>query len=80
MVIITGILGFMMTPGRWLETGGFFSGFFNQTYWPQLLFRTSMMFAIAGCYAALVPAILNNGIFLMLYAWFFKPRSGAGNT
>ena len=61
MVIITGILGFMMTPGRWLETGGFFAGFFNQTYWPQLLFRTSMMFAIAGCYAALVAATLRNG-------------------
>ena len=61
MVIITGILGFMMTPGGWLETGGFFSGFFNQTYWPQLLFRTSMMFAIAGCYAALVASTLRNG-------------------
>ena len=61
MVIITGILGFMMTPGGWLETGGFFSGFFNQTYWPQLLFRTSMMFAIAGCYAALVATTLRNG-------------------
>jgi len=61
MVIITGILGFMLTPGRWLETGGFFSGFFNQTYWPQLLFRTAMMFAIAGSYAALVAATLRNG-------------------
>ena len=61
MVIITGILGFMMTPGGWLETGGFFSGFFNQTYWPQLLFRTSRMFAIAGCYAALVATTLRNG-------------------
>ena len=61
MVIITGILGFMMTPGGWLETGGFFAGFFNETYWPQLLFRTAMMFAIAGAYAALVAATLRNG-------------------
>ena len=61
MVIITGILGFMLTPGGWLETGGFFAGFFNQTYWPQLLFRTAMMFAIAGAYAALVAATLGNG-------------------
>ena len=61
MVIITGILGFMLTPGGWLETGGFFAGFFNQTYWPQLLFRTAMMFAIAGAYAALVAATLRDG-------------------
>jgi cytochrome bd-type quinol oxidase subunit 1 len=61
MVIITGILGFMLTPGDWLETGNFFHGFFNPTYWPQLFFRTAMMFAIAGCYAALVAATLNNG-------------------
>lgn len=61
MAIITGILGFMMTPGRWLETGDFFSGFFNPTYWPQLLFRTATMFAIAGAYAALVAATLKNG-------------------
>lgn len=61
MVIITGILGFMMTPGSWPQTGGFFAGFFNQSYWPQLFFRTAMMFAIAGCYAALVAATLKNG-------------------
>ena len=61
MVVITGILGFMMTPGTWLETGSFFGGFFNQTYWPQLFFRTAMMFVIAGAYAALVAATLKNG-------------------
>lgn len=61
MVIITGILGFMLTPGRWLETGRFFDGFFNPSYWPQLCFRTAMMFAIAGCYAALIASTLRNG-------------------
>ena len=82
MVIITGILGFMMTPGKWLETGGFFDGFFNPTYWPQLFFRTAMMFAIAGCYAALVAATLKNGgrdtVRRIAGRWGLGGLSGAG--
>lgn len=60
MVIITGILGFMLTSGKWIETGGFFDGFFNQTYWPQLFVRTSMMLCIAGLYAVIVASRLKN--------------------
>jgi len=60
MVVITGILAFMMTPGKWTETGKFFDGFFNPTYWPQLFFRTSMMFAIAGAYAAVVASFIKD--------------------
>ncbi len=60
MIIITGILAFMLTSGRWMETGGFFDGFFNQTYWPQLLVRTSLMFAIAGMYAVIVASRMEN--------------------
>ncbi|HQE62884.1 MAG TPA: cytochrome ubiquinol oxidase subunit I, partial [Candidatus Latescibacteria bacterium] len=29
LVVINGILAFMLTPGRWVETGGFWTGFFN---------------------------------------------------
>jgi mono/diheme cytochrome c family protein len=61
LAVITGILGFMLTPGRWPETGGFFDGFFSETFWPQLLLRTSMMFAIAGAYAAAVAATMRDG-------------------
>ncbi|HDS15587.1 MAG TPA: hypothetical protein ENN66_03035 [Proteobacteria bacterium] len=61
MVIITGILAFMMTPGRWLESGGFFDGFFNPTYWPQLFYRTMMMFAISGMFAALMAGFMKPG-------------------
>jgi cytochrome bd-type quinol oxidase subunit 1 len=61
MVVITGILGFMLTPGNWPQTGSFFDGFFNQTYWPQLLFRTAMMFTIASTYAAIVASTMKNG-------------------
>ena len=60
MIIITGILAFMLTPGKWLETGKFFDGFFNPTYWPQLAARTFFMFGIAGLYALIISATLKE--------------------
>ena len=50
LVIINGILAFMLTPGKWLETGNFWHGFFNPTYFPQLFFRTAAMGMIAGLF------------------------------
>lgn len=60
MIVITGILAFMATPGPWLKTGAFFDGFFNPTYWPQLFMRTFLMFAIAGVYAIVVATRMTN--------------------
>ncbi|MEF3169451.1 MAG: cytochrome c [Deltaproteobacteria bacterium] len=60
MIIITGILSFMLSSGKWIETGGFFDGFFNRTYWPQLFMRTGLMFGIAGLYAIIVASRLDN--------------------
>lgn len=60
MIIIVGILAFMLTPGKWPQTGGFFDGFFNQSYWPQLLMRTAFMFVIAAAYAAIVATRLKD--------------------
>ena len=60
MVIITGILSFMLSSGKWPETGGFFDGFFNQTYWPQLFLRTTVMFGISAAYAVAVATRLTN--------------------
>ena len=60
MVIITGILAFMLTPDTWFKTGGFFDGFFNSTYWPQLLSRTALMFAIAATYALIASSRVSN--------------------
>ena len=42
LVVINGIITFMLTPGRWLETGAFWDGFFNPTYWPSLVLRTGI--------------------------------------
>lgn len=60
MVIIVGILAFQLTPGKWLETGKFFDGFFNPTYFPQLLVRTFYMFAIGGLFAIAVASRIKN--------------------
>ncbi len=60
MIIITGILSFMLSPGKWPQTGNFFDGFFNQTYWSQLFVRTTVMFGIGAGYAIAVSARLKN--------------------
>ncbi len=60
MVIIVGILSFMLSPGKWPETGNFFDGFFNQTYWSQLLMRTTLMFGISAAYAIAVATRIKN--------------------
>jgi len=43
----------MLTPGRWLETRGFWDGFLNPTYLPGLLFRTGVCLLLAGTYMML---------------------------
>lgn len=50
LFIITGILGVMLTPGRWLETRDFWDGFFNPSFWPQVAFRTLVAFGVAGLF------------------------------
>ena len=66
LVVINGILSFMLTPGAWLATHGFWDGFFNPTYWPSLVIRTLGSIGLAGVYA------------LMTISWFgpseLRPR------
>jgi cytochrome d ubiquinol oxidase subunit I len=50
LVIIQGILAFMLTPGRWLETRSFWHGFFNPTYLPGIVLRTGICLFLAGAY------------------------------
>jgi mono/diheme cytochrome c family protein len=50
LVIINGIITFMLTPGRWLETGAFWDGFFNPTYWPGLVLRTGICAIMATAF------------------------------
>ncbi len=63
LVIINGIITFMLTPGRWLESHAFWDGFFNPTYWPSLVLRTFAGFAAAGVFTLLTASTLARGAF-----------------
>jgi len=53
LVIIQGILSFMLTPGRWVETHSFWDGIFNPSYLPGLVLRTGICLLLAGAYLTL---------------------------
>ena len=50
LAVINGILSFMLTPGKWLETYNFWNGILNPSYLPSLLFRTAASAMIAGLF------------------------------
>jgi cytochrome d ubiquinol oxidase subunit I len=54
LVIINGIITFMLTPGKWLESHSFWDGFFNPTYWPSLLLRTGIAALMATAFMVFV--------------------------
>lgn len=68
LVIINGILTFMLTPGQsWLSVAGtgqeasrFWQAFFNPTYWPSLILRTVICFALAGVWALLTASRMDG--------------------
>lgn len=51
LVVINAILSFMLTPGTWIQTHGFWDGLLNPTYFPSLLIRTAVTLALAGLFA-----------------------------
>ena len=52
LVVIQGILGFMLTPGRFPATMSVADGFLNPTYLPGLLFRTGLCLALGAAFMA----------------------------
>ena len=54
LVVINGILAFMLTPGNWLQTGSFWAGFLNPTYFSSVFFRTGVCILLAGLFGMLV--------------------------
>jgi len=60
LVIINGILTFMLTPGRWLETHTFAAAYFNPGMLPSCLTRTAVSVALAGVYALMTAAVLRE--------------------
>jgi mono/diheme cytochrome c family protein len=60
MVIINGIITFMLTSGRWVQSHQFWTGFFNPTYFPSLAFRFTISLALAGIYALITASVQKD--------------------
>ena len=60
LLTITGIIGFMLTPGEWLATGDFWDGYFNPTLWPQVFFRTFLCLMLAGLYGFVTATFIKD--------------------
>jgi mono/diheme cytochrome c family protein len=60
MMLISGILGAMLTPGQWLETRTLFDGFFNPTYLPMLLTRTFLAALLSVSFGLLIVKFLKS--------------------
>ncbi len=78
LFIINGILTFMLTPGQWLETGGFWQGFFNPGFLPALIFRTCIALIFAGVFGLITASWLKdagtrNSVFRLCARWMYIP-------
>jgi hypothetical protein len=51
---INGILSWQLTPGGFHESGSLWAGFFNESFWPSLIFRTITSMTIAALAACVV--------------------------
>ena len=66
LFLINGIIDFMLTPGSWLENGNFWSGFFNPTFWPALVFRTGLSLVLCGVFGFVTGAFVQDARLRML--------------
>jgi mono/diheme cytochrome c family protein/cytochrome bd-type quinol oxidase subunit 1 len=62
LFIINGIITYMLTPGKWIETRNFWDGFFNQTFWPSLAIRTLMCVLLAGVFGLITAMREPDGV------------------
>ncbi len=60
LVVINGIITFMLTSGSWVKNHRFWMGFFNPTYFPSLLLRSAIAFALAGLYALITASVQKD--------------------
>lgn len=79
LVAINGILSFMLTPGEWLTTRGFWEGLINPTYFSSLVMRTLAAVVLAGLYALLTAAALRDAALkakvVRYAAWWILPSA-----
>lgn len=69
LVVINGIITYMLTPGKWLETKQFWDGFFNPTYLPSLLSRAVFTIALAGVFGLVTAVELAGGVKKKVVRW-----------
>ncbi|KUJ96253.1 MAG: Cytochrome c family protein [Desulfonauticus sp. 38_4375] len=50
LFFISGIIDFMLTPGKWLQSKNLWDGFFNPSFWPSIFFRTFLALSIASIF------------------------------
>lgn len=60
LFLINGIIGFMLTPGQWLDAPGFWTGFFNPTMWPSLVFRSTLAVMFAGIFGFITSLFIQD--------------------
>ncbi|MBM3335641.1 cytochrome ubiquinol oxidase subunit I [Candidatus Sumerlaeota bacterium] len=62
LALINGIISFMLTPGSWqaLAPYGFWTGFFNPSFWPSTLMRFTVSLALAGAGVLLLMAMSKD--------------------
>ena len=75
---INGILSWQLTPGGWLEGNGMWAGFFNPTFWPSLVFRTTVAATLAALAACVVINTMDldrerKSALIRSAAWFAAP-------
>ncbi len=50
LAVINGILSFQLTPGKWIQTHGFWDGILNPSYFSSLVGRSAFAIALAGLF------------------------------
>jgi mono/diheme cytochrome c family protein len=60
LFLINGIIGFMLTPGGWSDNQNFWSGFFNPSFWPALVFRTGLSLVLCGVFGFVTGAYIKD--------------------
>ncbi len=81
LVVINGILTFMLTPGKWIQTHDFWDGFLNPTFLPALFFRSFAAAMLAGLFGFVTAVMTHDEEFrhrMIAYCgkWLLYPLLG----
>ncbi|MBN2062592.1 MAG: cytochrome ubiquinol oxidase subunit I [Deltaproteobacteria bacterium] len=60
LFVIDGIISFMLTSGKWPETGTFWAALLNPSFMPSLIFRTAIALILAGVYGLITSTSIKE--------------------